>query len=215
MKPERPVTRRSFFSIVAGGAAAGSLGLVSGSASGAQGCSDTDPLSRGGDPGGQGRHCRNLPQTGCSDSDPTDPGGRGRNCQSRPQTGCSDTDPTDPVGAGRTCQNRPHTGCTDRDPTDPGGRGRNCAGGGASSDAYPIGRRERRYEVCWVDHPSRSNDECNLQIYSEWATTYSDGSVRYDTTEAMARRGQMERSGYTARWHRMLVDEWRGLPGFE
>jgi len=31
----------------------------------------------------------------------------------------------------------------------------------------------------------------------------------------MARRGQMERSGYTARWHRMLVDEWRGLPGFE
>ena len=206
MKPYRPLTRRSFFSIVAGGAAAGSLGLVSGSASGAQGCSDTDPLSRGGDPGGRGRNCQNRPQTGCSDSDPTDPGGRGRNCQNRPQTGCSDTDPTDPIGAGRSCADRPQTGCSDSDPTDPGGRGRNC--GGNRGDVYQTGRRERRYEVCWVDHPSRSNDECNIQTYSEWAITYSDGRVEYDTSESAARRAEMERRGYTARWHRMIVNDW-------
>ena len=192
MRKIRALNRRSFLAQVGGGAAVGSLALVSGSASGAQGCSDSDPLSRGGDPGGQGRTCHNRPRTGCSDADPTDPG-----------------------GAGRNCQNRPHTGCTDADPTDPGGSGRNCAGGGATQDAYPVGRRERRYEVCWVDHPSRSDDDCNVQTYSEWATLYSDGSVRYDTAEAMARRAEMERSGYTARWHRMVVDDWRGLPGME
>ena len=179
MKPYRPPTRRSFFRLVAGGAAAGSLGLVSGSASGAQGCSDTDPISRGGDPGGRGVRCRDQPQTGCSDSDPTDPGGRGRNCQNRPQ-GCSDSDPTDPIGRGRNC--------------------------GSRDGVYQTGRRERRYEVCWVDHPSRSDDECNIQTYSEWATTYSDGHTEYDTAEAMARRAEMERRGYTARWHRILVD---------
>lgn len=206
MKPQRPVTRRSFFSLVAGGAAAGSLGLVSGSASGAQGCSDTDPLSRGGDPGGRGVRCQNQPQTGCSDSDPTDPGGRGRNCQNRPQTGCSDTDPTDPVGRGRTCADRPQTGCSDRDPTDPGGRGRNCTGN--RGDVYETGRRERRYEVCWVDHPSRTDDECNIQTYTEWAITFSDGHTEYDTFEAMRRRAEMERLGYTARWHRMIVNDW-------
>lgn len=181
MKPQRPVTRRSFFSIVAGGAAAGSLGLVSGSAAGAQGCTDTDP----------------APPRG-------DPGGAGRNCQNRPQTGCSDSDPSDPIGSGRTCADSPQTGCSDSDPTDPGGRGRNC--GGRRGDVYPTGRRERRYEVCWVDHPSRSDDECNIQTYSEWATTYSDGHTEYDTSEAMARRAEMERRGYTARWHRILVD---------
>jgi len=185
MKPSRRLTRRSFFSIVAGGAAAGSLGLVSGSASGAQGCTDRDPAPPRGDPGGQGRNCQNRAQTGCSDSDPTDPGGAGRNCANRPQTGCSD-----------------------RDPTDPGGAGRNCGGGGGRSDVYQTGRRERRYEVCWVDHPSRSNDECNIQTYSEWQITYSDGHVEYDTTESMARRAEMERRGYTARWHRMVVNDW-------
>ena len=158
MKPSRRLTRRSFFSIVAGGAAAGSLGLVSGSASGAQGCTDRDPAPPRGDPGGQGRNCQNRAQTGCSDSDPTDPGGRGRNCGRR------------------------------------------------DGDVYPTGRRERRYEVCWVDHPSRSDDECNIQTYSEWATTYSDGHTEYDTSEAMARRAEMERRGYTARWHRIIVD---------
>ena len=206
MKPERPVTRRSFFSLVAGGAAAGSLGLVSGSASGAQGCTDTDPAPPRGDPGGAGRNCQNRPQTGCSDSDPSDPGGRGVRCQNRPQTGCSDTDPTDPAGSGRTCADRPQTGCSDSDPTDPGGRGRNC--GGRRGDVYQTGRRERRYEVCWVDHPSRSNDECNIQTYSEWAITYSDGHVEYDTAESVARRAEMERRGYTARWHRMIVNDW-------
>jgi hypothetical protein len=203
MKPQRPVTRRSFVSLVAGGAAAGSLGLVSGSAAGAQGCTDSDPAPPRGDPGGAGRNCQNRPQTGCSDRDPSDPGGRGRNCQSRPRTGCSDTDPTDPAGAGRSCADRPQTGCSDSDPTDPGGRGRNCGGRG---DVYETGRRERRYEVCWVDHPSRPDDDCNIQTYTEWAITFSDGHTEYDTFEAMRRRAEMERLGYTARWHRIIVD---------
>ena len=186
MKPYRSLSRRSFLSIVGGGAAAGSLGLVSGSASGAavQGCTDTDPISRGGDPGGRGRNCQNRPVTGCSDSDPSDPSGRGRSCQSRPVTGCSDRDPSDPSGSGRTC------------------------GGNQNPNVYQTGRRERRYEVCWVDHPSRSDNECNIQTYSEWQITYSDGHVEYDTTESMARRAEMERRGYSARWHRMVVNDW-------
>ena len=155
----RFINRRSFMGSVVGSAAAGSLLVVSGDAlAGQSGCSDSDPLSRGGDPGGQGRNCANRPRTGCSDSDPTDPGGRGRNC------------------------------------------------GGNRGDVYPTGRRERRYEVCWVDHPSRSDDDCNIQTYSEWATTYSDGHTEYDTSEAMARRAEMERRGYSARWHRIIVD---------
>lgn len=183
MQSKRRINRRSFLSSVVGTAAAGPLLVVSdGASAGQSGCSDSDPLSRGGDPGGRGRNCANRPRTGCSDRDPTDPGGAGRNCTP--------------------------TGCTDRDPTDPSGSGRNCrsSGGGASE----TGRRERRYEVCWVDHPSRSNDECNMQIYSEWQTTWSDGRVEYDTAEAMRRRAEMEGRGYTARWHRMLVNDWVG-----
>ena len=78
-------------------------------------------------------------------------------------------------------------------------------GGGG---AHQTGRRERRYEVCWVDHPSRSNEECNIQTYSEWAVTWSDGRVEYDLAESQRRHAEMTARGYTARWHRMLVNEW-------
>ena len=47
-----------------------------------------------------------------------------------------------------------------------------------------------------------------MQTYSEWAVTYSDGRVEYDTAESLRRRAEMETRGYTARWHRMLVNEW-------
>ena len=60
--------------------------------------------------------------------------------------------------------------------------------------------------MCWVDHPSRSDEDCNIQTYSEWRTDFSDGHHEYDTSEAMARRAEMERRGYTARWHRIIVD---------
>lgn len=130
MRTLRRLNRRSFLASVVGGAAAGSLLVVSDDAAALQSaCSDTDPLSRGGDPGGHGRNCQNRPQTGCSDSDPSDPGGRGSRCQGRPQTGCSDSDPGDPIG-----------------------RGQRCGGGGGGP--HQTGRNERRYEVCWVDHPS-------------------------------------------------------------
>jgi hypothetical protein len=179
MRRLRKVTRRSFLSSVAGGAAAGALLTVSDNAAALQtGCTDTDPISRGGDPGGRGRNCANRPATGCSDSDPSDPGGRGRNCANRPQTGCSDTDPSDPSGRGTHC----------------------------GTNTSQIGRSERRYEVCWVDHPSRSDDDCNWQTYSEWKITFADGHVEYDTAESMRRRAEMQARGYTARSHRMIVD---------
>ena len=135
-----------------GAAAAGPLLIVSDEAAALQsGCSDADPISRGGDPGGQGRNCQGRPRTGCSDGDPSDPGGSGRNCT---------------PGA---------HGCSDSDPSDPSGRGQRCGNANNGNDgAYATGRRERRYQVCWVDHPNRSNDECNMQTYSEWAITYSD-----------------------------------------
>lgn len=177
------VSRRSFFATVAGVAIGSSFVATSGRAA-AQGCTDSDPSPPRGDPGGQGRNCANRPQTGCSDSDSGasgDPGGRGRNC--RPQG--------------------PVSGCSDRDPSDPTGRGRNCGG---NRDGQPTGRRERTYEVCWVDSPSRRDDECNIQTYTEWATTYSDGRTIYDTAEADARKAEMQRRGYTARWHRILQD---------
>ena len=62
--------------------------------------------------------------------------------------------------------------------------------------------------MCWVDHPNRSNDDCNIQTHSEWAFTWSDGRVEYDTAESQRRRAEMEARGYTARWHRMIVNEW-------
>lgn len=190
MKQSRILSRRSFLATVVGGAA--SVG-ISGRAEAAQGCTDSDPAPPRGDPGGRGRRCTTptptpTPTTGCSDSDPSpprgDPGGRGRRC----------TTPTP----------TPTTGCSDNDPTDPGGRGRNC--GGITDGAYPTGRRERRTEVCWVDHPSRSNAECNMQTYTEWMTTYSDGRVVYDTADADRRKAEMTARGYTARWHRILVN---------
>jgi hypothetical protein len=49
-------------------------------------------------------------------------GGRGGQ---RPQTGVTDSDPTDPPNGGRgTTQRAPQTGLTDSDPTDPPGGGR-------------------------------------------------------------------------------------------
>jgi hypothetical protein len=128
----------------------------------------------------------------------------------------TDRDPGDPIGRGRggggggNAGNAGRSGCSDSDPTDPGGNGRNCGGSasGGGGNAHQTGRRERRYEVCWVDHPSRSNDDCNIQTYSEWATTWSDGRVEYDTAESARRRAEMEARGYTARWHRMVVNEW-------
>jgi len=183
MRISRKLTRRSFLSVVVGGGAAGALLIVSDDAAALQsGCSDSDPISNGGDPGGRGRNCANRPNTGCSDSDPRDPGGRGTSCAGRPQTGCSDSDPSDPSGRGTHC----------------------------GTNTSQIGRSERRYEVCWVDHPSRSDDasddECNIQTYSEWKITFADGHVEYDTAEAMRRRAEMEARGYTARSHRIIVD---------
>jgi hypothetical protein len=202
------INRRSFVGSVVGGAAAGSLLVVSGDArAGQTGCTDTDPISRGGDPGGRGRNCANRPVTGCSDSDPSDPGGRGRNCANRPSTGCSDRDPTDPAGRGRNCVS---TGCTDSDPTDRSGSGRNCR---PSGGAYQTGRHERRYEVCWVDHPNRSDDDCNILTHSEWQTTWSDGRVEYDASESQRNEAQMRARGYTPRWHRMIVNDWVGELG--
>lgn len=184
MKQLPKVSRRSFLTTVAGAATGGML-LSSDAEGTAQGCSDSDPPpSGGGDPGGRGRRCTARPTTGCSDSDPGDPSGSGRNCQNRqPQAGCSDSDPSDPVRGGRNC-----------------GGGNQGGGGGG----HVTGRRERTYEVCWVDHPSRSNADCNMQTYTEWATTYSDGRVIYDTADADARKASMTARGYTARWHRML-----------
>lgn len=186
MKQLPKVSRRSFLTTVAG-VPMGVMLVGASDATAQPGCTDSDPAPPRGDPGGQGRNCRNQPpQSGCSDSDAgsgADPGGRGRRCASQP----------------------PVSGCSDRDPTDPSGRGRNCGGQG-NGQAYPTGRRERTYEVCWVDHPSRSDDECNIQTYTEWATTFSDGRTVYDTAEADGRKAEMTRRGYTARWHRMLQD---------
>lgn len=192
----RKVSRRSFLTTVAGGAAAGSLLLVSDGASAVQsGCTDADPVSRGGDPGGRGRNCQGRASTGCSDRDPSDPSGSGRNCTATPRTGCSDSDPSDPSGHGRRCGGNTggHNGGND---------------GGNDGGAYITGRRERRYQVCWVDHPNRSNDECNMQTYSEWAVTYSDGRIEYEVEESRRRRDEMTRRGYTARYHQMIVNEW-------
>ena len=202
MRPRRKLSRRSFFSTVAGGvvAAGGAAGLIADEAHALQ-VTDRDPT----DPVGRGRG-----GSGITDRDPSDPVGRGRGGSgAAPHTGITDRDPGDPVGSGRG-GSAAGSGCSDSDPTDPGGNGRNCGTrqGGGSETPYVTGRRERRYEVCWVDHPNRSNEECNLQIYSEWAITYSDGRVEYDTAESMRRRAEMEASGYTARWHRMLVNDW-------
>lgn len=208
MKQLRKVSRRSFLATVAG-ATGGVVFAGAGHAATSQGCTDSDPAPPRGDPGARGRNCTNRPQTGCSDSDSGsngDPGGAGRNCSSQPQAGCSDSDSGrngDPSGRGRRCQTQgPASGCSDRDPSDPTGRGRSC--GGATGNAYVTGRRERRYEVCWSDRPDRSN--CNWQTYSEWATDYSDGRVIYDTSEAMARRAEMERRGYHSNGYRLLQD---------
>ena len=198
MKPRRTLSRRSFLATVSGTAVGGGL-LAIGSDAGAMQVTDADPT----DPVGHGRGTGSI-----TDRDPSDPVGRGRGGSRGPTTGVTDRDPTDPIGSGR---GGPQSGCSDSDPTDPGGAGRSCRtsdSGSGSGDVYPTGRRERRYEVCWVDHPSRSNDECNIQTYSEWAITYSDGHVEYDTTESMAHRARMEGSGYTARWHRMIVNDW-------
>src|SRR5687767_5408928 len=203
MRPTRKLSRRSFFSTVAGGvvAAGGAVGVIADEAHALQ-VTDHDPS----DPVGRGRGGG----TGITDRDPSDPAGRGRGGSgAATRTGVTDGDPTDPVGHGRGGTSA-RSGCSDSDPTDPGGNGRNCGtrNGGSSSGAHATGRRERRYEVCWVDHPSRSNDECNLQIYSEWAITYSDGRVEYDTAESVRLHAEMQARGYTARWHRMLVNEW-------
>lgn len=191
MKPLPKLSRRSFLATVAG--APIGIAFVGASVSDAQAqpsCTDSDPSPPRGDPGGRGRNCQNQPPppppTGCSDSDSgsgADPGGRGRRCSTQP----------------------PVSGCSDRDPSDPSGRGRNC-GGRRDGDAYQTGRRERTYEVCWVDHPSRTDNECNIQTYTEWATTYSDGQTVYDTAEADGRKAEMTRRGYSIRWHRILQD---------
>jgi hypothetical protein len=190
------VSRRSFLVSVTG-VSVGSCFITASDANALQpNCSDRDPSPPRGDPGGRGRNCTTTPtptptptppSAGCSDRDPTDPGGRGRRCTpttTPPSSGCSDSDPADPIGRGRSCS------------------------GVRDGNAHPTGRRERRYEVCWVDHPSRSNAECNVQTYSEWATTYSDGRVVYDTADADRRKAEMTARGYTARWHRMIVNDW-------
>ena len=209
MKPARTISRRSFLATVAGTAAAGGALLAVHGEAGAVQTTDSDPS----DPVGRGRG-GNRTRTGVTDRDPSDPIGNGRGTGGGgARSGVTDGDPGDPIGNGRGGGTAVRSGCSDSDPTDPGGNGRNCrpgggGGGGGGGEAYQTGRRERRYEVCWVDHPSRSNDECNMQTYSEWAVTWSDGRVEYDTSESQRRRAEMEARGYTARWHRMLVNEW-------
>lgn len=213
MKLTRKLSRRSFLATVSGAAVTGGALAVFGSEAGAMQVTDADP----GDPVGRGR---GGTRSGVTDRDPSDASGRGRGGSGgNARTGVTDGDPTDPVGHGRG-GSAARSGCSDSDPSDPSGNGRSCRSGGGSgtSDsghgqgqngaAYQTGRRERRYEVCWVDHPSRSNDECNMQTYSEWATTWSDGRVEYDTSESQLRHAEMTARGYTARWHRMTVNEW-------
>ena len=199
MKLKRKISRRSFLATVTGVAAGGGAFLTFGREAGALQVTDSDPS----DPVGRGR---GGSRSGVTDSDPSDPVGNGRGGGAR-RSGVTDSDPSDPVGNGRG-GGRPRSGCSDSDPTDPGGDGRNCRSGGGGGGAHQTGRRERRYEVCWVDHPNRSNDECNMQTYSEWQISWSDGRVEYDTAESQRRRAEMTARGYTARWHRMLVNEW-------
>jgi hypothetical protein len=232
MKPVRTISRRSFLATVAGSAAAGGAFLAVHGEAGAAQTTDSDPgdpvgRGRGGggvtdsdptDPRGRGRG--GTRSSGTTDRDPSDPIGRGRGGSGGTsggggtRSGVSDSDPSDPGGNGRG-NTAGRSNCSDSDPTDPGGNGRSCrsgqtggSGGGGSGDAHQTGRRERRYEVCWVDHPSRSNAECNMQTYSEWAITWSDGRIEHDTSESARRRAEMEARGYTARWHRMIVNEW-------
>jgi hypothetical protein len=195
MKPTRNLSRRSFLAAVAGSAVA-SGGVLLASEARAFQVTDRDPS----DPIGRGRGGGN--RSGITDRDPSDPIGNGRGGAGR--SGFTDRDPSDPIGNGRGGSG----GCSDHDPSDPGGSGRSCGGTRGGDSAYQTGRRERRYEVCWVDHPSRTNAECNMQTYSEWQITWSDGRVEHDTAESARRRAEMEARGYTARWHRMIVNEW-------
>lgn len=149
MTPRRRLSRRSFLASVAGGSAlaGGALLFVAGRAEAFQrspsGCSDSDPIRSGGDPGNYGRRC--SPATGVTDNDPTDPTNGGR----RRPTGCSDGDRgrgSDPGGWGRRC--RPATGITDNDPGDPtnGGRGyrnRQCNDSDSGSRADNAGQGRR------------------------------------------------------------------------
>jgi len=231
MKRNRKLSRRSFLATVAGSAVAGG-GLLA-SQAGALQTTDRDPSDlvgrgRGGgsgvtdrdpsDPVGRGRGGNrggSTQRSGVTDSDPGDPIGGGRGTGTR--SGLTDSDPSDPVGngTGNRAVERSRR-CSDSDPGDPVGGGRNCrspqdggtTGSGTTQSAHQTGRRERRYEVCWVDHPSRSNDDCNIQTYSEWQITWSDGRVEHDTAESARRRAEMEARGYTARWHRFIVNEW-------
>jgi hypothetical protein len=215
MNTRRKLSRRSFLAAVAGSAVAGGGLIAARGEAGAFQTTDRDPT----DPIGRGRGTSG----GVTDRDPGDPIGRGRGTSGGSgggnnqgtRTGVTDSDPTDPIGHGRggggSGGSAARSGCSDSDPSDPAGNGRNCrsgGGGGGGGEAYQTGRRERRYEVCWVDHPNRSNDECNMQTYSEWQTTWSDGRVEHDYSESQRRRAEMEARGYTARWHRMIVNEW-------
>ncbi|HWT12419.1 MAG TPA: hypothetical protein VN231_06675 [Allosphingosinicella sp.] len=225
MKLKRKLSRRSFLASVTGAAVSGGALAAFGAEAGAMQLTDSDPSDpvgrgRGGggvtdrdpsDPIGRGRGgSSGSTHTGVTDGDPTDPIGSGRGGGAA-RSGITDSDPSDPSGNGRG-GSASRSGCSDSDPSDRGGDGRNCGtrggGGGGGGQAYQTGRRERRYEVCWVDHPSRSNDECNIQTYSEWAITWSDGRIEYDTSESHIRRAEMTARGYTARWHRMIVNEW-------
>jgi hypothetical protein len=209
MKAKRTLSRRSFLATVGGSALAGGAFATLGSEAGATQTTDSDPS----DPVGRGR---GGTSGGTTDRDPSDPVGRGRGGTSTPGTGFTDNDPTDRGGHGTGRSAR--SGCSDRDPSDPSANGRGCrtqgnsgtTDSGTTASPYQTGRRERRYEVCWVDHPNRTNEECNMQTYSEWQTTWSDGRVEYDTSESAARRAEMEGRGYTARWHRMTVNDWVG-----
>ena len=139
MKPTRKLNRRSFLGKVAGGAvAAGALGVIGGEARAGQtgpytGVTDNDSGSHadnaghGRGPGGNASgQPQGNPQTGVTDSDPTDPSGHGRGGQ----TGYSDSDSganADPSGRGRRGQH-PQTGITDSDPTDAYGQGQGTSG---------------------------------------------------------------------------------------
>jgi hypothetical protein len=106
MKPTRSVSRRSFLSVVAGGA-------VLGTAAAFAGVQEAEAQHRG--------------HTGITNNDPNDPVGHGRS-RRRGRSGLTDRDPGDPVGNGRGHISSSRN-CTDSDYgsyADPSGRSRFC-----------------------------------------------------------------------------------------
>ncbi len=106
MKPSRKLSRRSFFSQVAGGVIAGGGALAAMTGKARAQVTDSDPRDVPG--AGTG--------TGITDTDTgaiRDPIGRGRGSRPPPRSGCSDNDAGDPTGNGRRCRQYPNDASDD------------------------------------------------------------------------------------------------------